>query len=71
MNELIYSLIPYQAERWIKVDVLLNWQEHKAAFFHDSVLKATEDFYARDRDVGYACDKEFVNALSLYTLSPG
>ena len=51
MNGLIYSKIPYEADNWIKVDVLLDWQDHVAAFFLNNALKATEDFYTRDRDV--------------------
>ena len=71
MNDLAYSKVYYKPDQWYKVDVLLDWTLHRAAFFIDNEFKASNDFYTRPRDKQKKCDLEFVNALLLYTLSPG
>jgi len=41
-----YSKIGYEADRWYKIDVLLDWTEETAAFFVDGVYIANTIFYS-------------------------
>ena len=45
-----YSMIPYEAEKWYKVDILLDWTEENAAFFLDGEYQANTLFFTQERD---------------------
>ena len=72
--------VKYEADRWYQVDILLDWESKKSAFFIDGLFHVLVPFYSLERDVamkkaaldkGLDCEKSFVNTLSLYTLTPG
>lgn len=71
VNLLSYSRLNYKAHEWYKVDFLLDWEEDYAAFFIDGKFIANTWFYTRERDLQTQCDQKFINALMLYTLTPG
>ena len=50
MNDLAYSKVYYVPDQWYKVDVLLDWTQHRAAFFIDNEFKAANEFYTLPRD---------------------
>ena len=43
----------------------------EAAYFIDNEFRANTLFYSYERDEQKKCDQKFINALMLYTLSPG
>ena len=51
--------------------MLLDWETSKTAFFVDGRYIVTNNFFSFDRDVAKDCDLKFINALMLYTLTPG
>ena len=71
MNGLMLSNVSYVPDQWYRIDVLFDWSATKAAFFVDGAYAATTMFYSFERDEQKSCDKTFINALMLYTLSPG
>ena len=69
--------LQYEANRWYQLDMLLDWDNQEIALFIDGQFKITISFYSSMRDeVKISGDKNcptrnFINMLSLYTLSPG
>ena len=49
----------------------MDWGAEKAALFLDGEFIANTWFFTHERDKQTECDSRFVNALSLYTLTPG
>ena len=50
INLLSFSRVNYEADKWYKVDILLDWEEDYAAFFIDGDFVANTWFYTRERD---------------------
>lgn len=68
--------VKYEANRWYQLDILLDWDESKIAFFIDGKYQLVTPFYSLERDKALKvaqCKEEgnSVNTLSLYTLTPG
>ena len=64
------------ANRWYQLDILLDWEERKVAFFIDGKYQLVTPFYSLERDKALKvaeCEEEgdSVNTLSLYTLTYG
>ena len=51
MNMLAFSKVKYEADRWYKVDVLMDWDLEVAAFFIDGEFKANTLFFSQERDI--------------------
>ena len=66
-----FTGIPYDANTWYKIDILMDWDSEHAAFFIDGEYMANTLFFSQERDKQKKCDKSFANALMLYTLTPG
>lgn len=66
-----YSKRSYEADRWYKIDALLDWSDETAAFFVDGEYVANTIFYSQERDLQKSCDQRFINAILLYSLTPG
>lgn len=45
-----YSEISYEADRWYKIDALLDWSDETAAFFVDGKYVANTIFFSKERD---------------------
>ena len=50
VNLLSYSLAQYEADKWYKIDMLLDWTENQAAFFFDGEFIANTKFFTKERD---------------------
>ena len=65
-----YTKLPYDNDKWYRVDAFIDWEENWTAFFIDGVFLGNTLFYSYQRDEQLMCDESFVNALMLYTLTP-
>ncbi len=45
-----YSQVNYKADRWYKIDALLDWSDETAAFFVDGKYVANTIFFSKERD---------------------
>merc|ERR1712060_420611 len=74
-NQANYMDQPYEADKWYKFDILLDWDEDKidskVAVFINGTYAQNTPFYSIDRDSLVNCDEAFVNTIMLYNLTPG
>jgi hypothetical protein len=77
LNRSQFIDLKYEANQWYQLDFLLDWETKQVAFFIDGKFRTIVGFYSAIRDEFLAqkdknCAKrEFVNTLSIYTLTPG
>ena len=46
INLLMFSKISYEANRWYKIDLLMDWETENAAFFLDGKFVANTLFFS-------------------------
>ena len=71
INLMSFSKIVYEKDKYYKIDILLDWDLKMLALFVNGEYMSQVEFFTMDRDEMIECDKTFVNALMLYTLTPG
>lgn len=71
VNLLSFTQLEFKPEKWYKVDLLLDWDSQNVAIFLDGKFRHSLKFYSWERDQEKQCLESSINALLLYTLSPG
>ena len=50
LNQQNQMVQKYEADRWYRFDLILDWTTQEVAFFIDGKYKQTQVFYSKERD---------------------